>query len=65
MVLKQLSAFMKKHNISNESLAAKATVSAKTIFNAKKGRGINLNTGKRIAAGLASLGQKVKLDELV
>ena len=60
MVLSQLGAKMQKRNISNVELAAKTMMSSRSIENAKKGKGISINTGRRIAAGM-----KMKLEELV
>ena len=60
MVLTQLEKVMGERKISAEELAAKTLMSVRSVENAKKGKGVSLNTGKRISHGL-----KMKLDELL
>ena len=60
MVLAQLEIIMAERGLSNEQVAAKANLSAKSVMNAKKGRGVSLNTGRHIATAL-----KVPLDKLI
>lgn len=60
MVLTRLKAVMEAKNISSEELAAKTFMSARSIDKAKSGRGISINSGKRIANGL-----HIKLEEIV
>jgi hypothetical protein len=45
--------------MSDEQLAVKTMLTVRSIQNAKKGRGVSLNTSKRIAKGL-----KLTLKEL-
>jgi predicted transcriptional regulator len=52
MVLTKLTEILENRGMAIEELAAKTLLSAKTIYNAKKGRGVSLNTGKRIAKTL-------------
>lgn len=52
MVLTKLEQVMKDREMTVEELAVKTMLSAKSILTAKKGRGVSLNTGKRIAKGL-------------
>ena len=60
MVLSKLQNVMSEKNISPEHLANAAGVSVRTIENARRGKGVSLNTGKHIAKGI-----KIKLEELV
>lgn len=60
MVLKKLQETMDQKDVTVAELAAKTMMSTRTIDNAKRGRGVSLNTGKRIAIGL-----KMKLEDLV
>jgi len=43
---------MTERNMTDEQLAAKTMMTSRSIQNAKRGRGVCLNTGKRIAKGL-------------
>ena len=60
MVLTKLQQIMSEREITIEELAAQTMMSSRSIFNAKRGRGVSLNTGKRIAKGL-----KMKLEHLI
>jgi DNA-binding Xre family transcriptional regulator len=59
MVLTKLKEIMDKRGLKVEEVAAKALLSARSIANAQKGRGVSLTTGKRIAISL-----KMKLEDL-
>ena len=59
MVLTKLDNIMCDLNMRDEELAAKTFLTVRSIQNAKKGRGVCLNTGKRIAKGL-----NIKLEQL-
>jgi transcriptional regulator with XRE-family HTH domain len=52
MVLTKLQQIMTERNMTDEQLAAKTMMTSRSIQNAKRGRGVCLNTGKRIAKGL-------------
>jgi predicted transcriptional regulator len=52
MVLTKLNDVLKNRGMTVEELAAKSMLSAKSIYNAGKGRGVSLNTAKRIAQSL-------------
>lgn len=52
MILSQLKKAMDENKVSVEHLADKTCMSASTIFKARKGNKINVNTAKRIASGL-------------
>jgi transcriptional regulator with XRE-family HTH domain len=60
MVLTKLTEILKNREMSDEQLAVKTMLTVRSIQNAKKGRGVSLNTSKRIAKGL-----KLTLDQLV
>lgn len=60
MVLTKLQQIMEVRGITAEELAVKTLMSHRSIENAKKGKGVLMNTGKRIAMGL-----KMKLEELI
>jgi transcriptional regulator with XRE-family HTH domain len=60
MVLTKLPEILKNREMSDEQLAVKTMLTVRSIQNAKKGRGVSLNTSKRIAKGL-----KLTLDQLV
>jgi transcriptional regulator with XRE-family HTH domain len=59
MVLTKLTEILKNREMSDEQLAVKTMLTVRSIQNAKKGRGVSLNTSKRIAKGL-----KLTLKEL-
>lgn len=60
LVLTKLEEAMATRNISDAWLAEKALLSTRTVEKARKGRGISLSTGKRIAKVV-----KVKLEDLI
>jgi DNA-binding Xre family transcriptional regulator len=60
MVLTKLKKIMDDKDLSSEALAVITLLSARSIDKARAGKGISLNTGKRIAKGL-----KMKPEELV
>ena len=60
MVLTKLDEVLKDRSMTVEELAVKSMLSAKSIYNASKGRGVSLNTAKRIAQGL-----KLKISQLI
>lgn len=60
MVLTKLKEIMENKGMTAADLASKAMMSTKSIDNATKGKGVSLNTGKRIALSL-----KMKLEDLV
>lgn len=60
MVLKRLKQAREASGMTAEEVASKALVSTKTVYNAERGRGCTLSTGKRLAAAL-----KVKLEDLI
>ena len=59
-MLTKLTEILKNREMSDEQLAVKTMLTVRSIQNAKKGRGVSLNTSKRIAKGL-----KLTLDQLV
>ena len=59
MVLKNLTEVMSDRNITVEELAVHTMMSARSITNARRSKGVCLNTGKRIAKAL-----KINLSEL-
>jgi DNA-binding Xre family transcriptional regulator len=59
MVLTKLDYIMCERNMRDEELAAKTFLTVRSIQNAKKKRGVCLNTAKRIAKAL-----KLSVDQL-
>lgn len=60
MVLTKLEEAMSMRNISDAWLAEKTLLSTRTVEKARKGRGVSLSTGKRIAKVF-----KIKLEDLI
>ena len=52
MVLTKLQEIMTQLNMTDEQLAVKTMMTSRSIQNAKKGRGVSLNSAKRIAKAL-------------
>ena len=60
MILTKLQKTMDDRQLTVEELAAKSLMSARSILNAKRGRGVALNTAKRLAICL-----RMKLEDLI
>ena len=60
MILSKLKETMKEKKLSTEELAVKTCMSSSTIFKARSGTHVTVNTAKRIASGL-----RVDLEKLI
>lgn len=60
MVLSKLKEALEDTKISVEHLADKAGISSSTVFKAKQGQSIHINTAKRIASAL-----RINLEQLI
>ena len=60
MKLSQLKTVMESGKVSVEHLADKTCMSASTIFKARKGNPVSVNTAKRIASGM-----RINLEQLI
>lgn len=59
MIITQIKKIREEKGLTAEHVADKALVSAKTVYNAERGRSVNISTAKRLAKAIG-----VTLDEL-